>query len=358
MKSNNTWKTSVLVAILTMGALRAAPTEPTIVKLFVRETPITVLGRTVKVVGITQGNGEQGYSPEQAKGFHVDVVNQLPIPTSIHWHCLILPNLMDRVPFVTQDPISPGGSRRYDFPLEQSGSYWMHSHYGLQEQQLLSAPMVIRSPTQSKVADVEFTIMLSDFSFRSPQDILNGLMRKPQAKKGKAQKKDMSDGTAMKISQQKRSLIVQQWDDASKRLVSREVQAALPDIDVKYDALLANQRTIDNPQVFEVNPGQNVLLRMIGAASATNFFIDTGALDATIIATDGEIVQPLKGNFFQLSTAQRLDLLVTVPETGGVFPILALAEGTSLQAGVLLATPGGKIPSSHSGFGHKKRWAD
>ena len=137
MKSNNTWKTSVLVAILTMGALRAAPTEPATVKLFVRETPITVLGRTVKVVGLTQVNGEQGYSPEQAKGFHVDVVNQLPIPTSIHWHCLILPNLMDRVPFVTQDPISPGGSRRYDFPLEQSGSYWMHSHYGLQEQQLL-----------------------------------------------------------------------------------------------------------------------------------------------------------------------------------------------------------------------------
>ena len=348
MHSNNIWKVSLLIAVLATGASRAVSTEstsePKTVRLFARETSIAVLGRTVKVTALTQANGEEGYSPEQAKGFHVEVVNQLSVPTSIHWHGLILPNLMDGVPFVTQDPIPPGGSRLYDFPVKQNGSYWMHSHYGLQEQQLLAAPMVIRSPTQSKVADVEFTVMLSDFSFTSPQDILKGLVGKPQAMKGMTLKKNMSDRKAMSMSEQKRSLTVQKWDDASKRLVSREVQAALPDVDVKYDALLANRRTIDNPQVFEIKPGQNVLLRMMGAASATNFFINTGKLDATIIATDGEDVQPLKGNFFQLSTAQRLDLLVTIPETGGMFPILALAEGTSLQAGVLLATPGAKIP--------------
>jgi Putative multicopper oxidases len=348
MHSNNIWKVSLLIAVLATGASRAVSTEstsePKTVRLFARETSIAVLGRTVKVTALTQANGEEGYSPEQAKGFHVEVVNQLSVPTSIHWHGLILPNLMDGVPFVTQDPIPPGGARLYDFPVKQNGSYWMHSHYGLQEQQLLAAPMVIRSPTQSKVADVEFTVMLSDFSFTSPQDILKGLVGKPQAMKGMTLKKNMSDRKAMSMSEQKRSLTVQKWDDASKRLVSREVQAALPDVDVKYDALLANRRTIDNPQVFEIKPGQNVLLRMMGAASATNFFINTGKLDATIIATDGEDVQPLKGNFFQLSTAQRLDLLVTIPETGGMFPILALAEGTSLQAGVLLATPGAKIP--------------
>jgi FtsP/CotA-like multicopper oxidase with cupredoxin domain len=358
MKSNNTWKVSVLVAILVNGVSRAAPpestTEPKTVKLFARETSITVLGKTTKVMALTQASGEEGYSPEQAKGFHVEVVNQLPVPTSIHWHGLILPNLMDGVPFVTQDPIPPGGSRRYDFPLVQSGSYWMHSHYGLQEQQLLAAPMVIRSPAQSKVADAEFTVMLSDFSFTSPQDILKGLMGKNQATKEKTQKKNMSDQKAMSMSQQKQSLVVPQWDEASKRLISREVQSGLPDIDVQYDALLANGQTVDDPQVFQVKSGQNVLLRMTGASSATNFFIDTDKLNATIVATDGEAVQPLKGNFFQLSIAQRLDLLVTIPETGGVFPILALAEGTSLQAGVLLATPGTKIPKQLFGIRAQK----
>ena len=348
MKSNCTWKAGLFIAVVTIGVLRAAPTETKsgakAVKLFARESPITVLGRTVKLTALTQSNGEQGYSPLEVEGFHVEVVNQLSVPTSIHWHGLILPNSMDGVPFVTQDPIPPGGSFRYDFPLKQSGSYWMHSHYGLQEQQLLSAPMVIRSPTQSKVADTEFTVVLGDFSFTSPQDILKGLIGKTRAMTEKTQGKGMPDSKPMSMSTPKEPLVVQQWDPASKRLVSRKVQAAAPDIDVKYDALLANRRTIDDPQVSEVKPGQTVLLRLMGASSATNFFIDTGKLDATLIATDGEDVQPLRGNFFQLSVAQRLDLLVTIPETGGVFPILALGEGSLLQAGVLLATPDVKVP--------------
>src|SRR5438270_642051 len=197
MKSIYTWKAGLFIAIATVGVLCAAPTqpksEPETVKLFARQSPITVLGRTVKVAALTQSNGEEGYSPEKSNGFHVEVVNQLPVPTSIHWHGLVLPNLMDGVPFVTQDPIPPGESSRYDFALKQSGSYWMHSHYGLQEQQLLSAPMVIRSAAQAKVADAEFTVMLSDFSFTRPQDILKGLMGKAQGMKGKQQEKGMSD---------------------------------------------------------------------------------------------------------------------------------------------------------------------
>jgi len=348
VKSKCTWKACLFIAIATIGVSRAIPGEnesgPKTVRLFARESSITVLGRTVKFTALTQTNGEQGYSPLEAEGFHVEVVNQLLVPTSIHWHGLILPNSMDGVPFVTQDPIPPGGSFRYDFPLRQSGSYWMHSHYGLQEQQLLSAPMVIRSPTQSKVADTEFTVVLSDFSFTSPQDILKGLMGKTRTMTEKTHEKGMPDSKPMRMSERKESLVVQQWDAASKRLVSRKLQAAAPDIDVKYDALLANRRTIDDPQVFEVKPGQTALLRLMGASSATNFFIDTGTLDATIIATDGEDVQPLRGNFFQLSVAQRLDLLVTIPETGGAFPIVALGEGSLLQAGVLLATPDVKVP--------------
>ena len=144
MKLNYMSTASLLVALVATSLTHApekTKSGPKAVRLFVRETPITVLGRTIKLTTITQSNGEQGYSPLETEGFHVELVNQLPVPTSIHWHGLILPNLMDGVPFVTEDPVPPGGSRRYDFTLQQSGSYWMHSHYGLQEQQLLSAPM-------------------------------------------------------------------------------------------------------------------------------------------------------------------------------------------------------------------------
>src|SRR3981189_1319671 len=109
------------------NGLLGASSEP--VRLFVKEVPLKVLGKEVPVIAIEQADGTPGYSPEQSDGFHVEVVNQLKVPTSIHWHGLILPNLMDGVPFVTQNPIPPGESFRYDFPLKQGGTYWMHSHY-------------------------------------------------------------------------------------------------------------------------------------------------------------------------------------------------------------------------------------
>jgi FtsP/CotA-like multicopper oxidase with cupredoxin domain len=87
---------------------------------------LEVLGKEVSVTVIVQEDGTQGYSPDQPEEFHIEVVNQLVGPTSIHWHGLILPNLMDGVPYVTQNPIPPGKSFRYDFPLKQSGTYWMH----------------------------------------------------------------------------------------------------------------------------------------------------------------------------------------------------------------------------------------
>lgn len=153
MKFNPICEVVMLAAIAAVGSLRADSTENNNgskpVKLFVREVPITVLGRTVKVATVDQPDGVHGFSPEKSDGFHVELVNQLPVPTSIHWHGLILPNLMDGVPYLTEEPIPPGGSYQYDFALKQSGTYWMHSHYGLQEQQLASAPMVIRTPQQS-----------------------------------------------------------------------------------------------------------------------------------------------------------------------------------------------------------------
>jgi hypothetical protein len=98
MKFRLVWKVVMLAAIAAVGFLRAGSAEtnlnhPNTVKLFVRAVPISVLGKTVKVVTIDQSDGMQGFSPDQSGGFHVKLVNQLPVPTSIHWHGLVLPNL-------------------------------------------------------------------------------------------------------------------------------------------------------------------------------------------------------------------------------------------------------------------------
>ena len=341
------------------------------VKLFVRETPITVNGRTITMCSVVQADGTPGYLPEQSGGFHVEVVNQLKVPTTLHWHGLTVPNSMDGVPFVTQAPIQPGASAMYDFPLKESGTYWMHSHYGLQEQYLVSAPLVIWNDQERAKADKQFIVTLTDFTFTPPAEILKQLRNAPAmdmggmnmggaAKpadgmggmnmNGAAKPADGMDGMNMNGASAEPAatlppVFTQHWDETNSRLVRAMVNAAPANIDVKYDALLANKRTIDNPEVMTVKPGETVLLRIIAASVASDFFINTGVLDAELLAVDGQPVQPVRGNYFQLAIAQRLDLRVTIPQSGGVFPIIAQGEGTTLQCGVVLATSGANFVS-------------
>src|SRR5215475_14896294 len=167
-------KILLLIAVcFLIGKALGGTSDP--VRLFVKEVPLKALGKEFTVIAIEQADGKQGYSPEKGDGFHVEVVNQLKVPTSLHWHGLILPNLMDGVPFVTQNPIPAGKSFRYDFPLKQTGTYWMHSHYGLQEQSYNSAPLIIWAPEERAKADRQVVVMFSDFSFTPAEQILKGL---------------------------------------------------------------------------------------------------------------------------------------------------------------------------------------
>lgn len=318
----------VVVRIPSIGA-EAGKDLP--IRLYVREVPLKILGKEVKVMAIEQDSGTEGLDPQTSAGFDVEVVNQLKEPTCIHWHGIVLPTSMDGVPYVTQYPIPPNGTMTYKFPLKQSGTYWMHSHFGLQEQTLNSAPLILQSEEQKAKADEQYVVLLSDFSFKPPGQILKEL---------KAGMKKMKGMSATKEMPNKEKLIAQKWDDGAQRFVPATVEGELPDTDVKYDALIANRRTLEDPQVFRVKSGHTVLLRIIAGSSATNFFISTGALNAELIVVDGKDVLPLPGNYFQLGIAQRIDLLVKIPGEGGVFPVLAQGEGTRQQCGVILATEG------------------
>jgi FtsP/CotA-like multicopper oxidase with cupredoxin domain len=331
------------VLMLTSG-LRATGETASPIRLYVREVPLEVLGKEVTTVEIVQENGSEGLYLQKSEGFNVEVVNQLKVPTSLHWHGLILPALMDGVPFVSQEPIPPNGTMAYKFSLVQSGTYWMHSHYGLQEQLLNAAPLIIKTPEEKGKADQQEVILLSDFSFKSPEQILNGLKGGMENMKGMGKSPGPPNMNSMPMKPMKQKLLSQQWDESTQRFWAVAVMSELPDTDVKYDALLANRRTLEDPQLFRVEPAKTVLLRIINGSSATNFFVDTGELMAELTAVDGQDVSALHGNFFQLATAQRIDLRVKIPDRGGVFPILAQGEGTGQRCGVILATEGKAIP--------------
>lgn len=113
--------------------------------------------------------------------------------------------------------------------------------------------------------------------------------------------------------------------------------------DLDYDAYLANDRTLNDPNVVRVDKGGRIRLRIINGSSGTNFFVDLGALNGELIATDGMAVEPVRGSRFPLAIAQRIDLKIQLPREGGTFPILALREYAMEQTGIILTTAGAQI---------------
>ena len=114
-----------------------------------------------------------------------------------------------------------------------------------------------------------------------------------------------------------------------------------PDLnDVKYDAFLANDRTLADPEIVKVEPGGRVLLRIINSSSMSAFHVDLGALDGELIAVDGFEIAPIAGRAFPIAVAQRLDIRVALPRGPGAYPVLALLEGERSQTGIVLVAAG------------------
>jgi FtsP/CotA-like multicopper oxidase with cupredoxin domain len=112
--------------------------------------------------------------------------------------------------------------------------------------------------------------------------------------------------------------------------------------DIDYDAFLANDRTLADPEVIRIEPGGRIRLRLINAASATQFWIDLGALTGTVVAVDGHPVRPVRNTRLPLAMAQRLDVLIDLPGNGP-YPILAQVEGKRARTGIVLAASGAPV---------------
>jgi len=273
--------------------------------LTVTNSTIDVLGKTARVLDIVQPNGTRGIFTAVGRRFRVRLFNQLESATLIHWHGLTPPAHQDGVPIISQPALPPGQSYDYDFPLTFGGTFFMHSHQGFQEQRLLAAPLIIADPADAARDEQNVVVELSDFSFRSPEEIYAQL-RAPGAKQ------PLAPGTR----------------DAN---------------DVNYDAYLVNRRAIADAEIVRVEPRARVRLRFINGATATNFTIDLGSLTGTLIAVDGRAVRPLAVNRFGIGIAQRCDVVVETP-AAGTYPIFAVREADRARGAIVLATRGSRVP--------------
>jgi FtsP/CotA-like multicopper oxidase with cupredoxin domain len=283
------------------------------VALAVQRRTINVFGRLAEVYGIVNAAGGQGIEMLLGERFSARVTNQLTEPTVLHWHGLTPPNPFDGVAMLTQAAIEPGQAYDYDFENLRAGTHWMHSHLGLQEQQLLAAPLIVRETAEPLFDEQDHVVMLHDFTFRPPAEILAEL----QAGGGAHAHHNMAmaPGTEMPGMAN----------------------------DIVYDAMLANERTLDDPEIVQAERGGAFRLRIINAAAASNMWIDLGALTGELIAVDGNAIVPLQGQVFPLAIAQRADIRLQLPKGPGAWPIRFRAEGSLLQSGVILRSGEGMV---------------
>jgi FtsP/CotA-like multicopper oxidase with cupredoxin domain len=338
--------------VSTLARSQAAPSasgggnsEPqTVLRLHRRS--IEVNGKPASVYGIQQPDGTFGIRTEVSQRFRVRVENRIDEPSLIHWHGLTPPWQQDGVPGISGPPIPPGGSADYDFPLRFGGTYWMHSHQGLQQQLLMSAPLIIRDQ-RDRADQQEVVLTLGDFSFTPPEQIFAGLKKggkmssmaapiTPSAPPAAAPPKMKGMGPA-----------------GSAMPAGMERGAATkPDLnDVTYDAFLANDRTLGDPDVVKVEPGGRVLLRVINSSSMSAFHVDLGQLDGELIAVDGFRVAPVVARRFPITVAQRLDIRLAIPRAPAAHPVLAMLEGENKQTGIVLQAgraPLARIPDTAS----------
>jgi FtsP/CotA-like multicopper oxidase with cupredoxin domain len=278
---------------------------------------IEVNGKPASVFGVRQPDGTVGIRTAVGQPFRVRVENHIDQPSLLHWHGLTPPWRQDGVPGVSGPAIPPGGSADYDFPLRFGGTFWMHSHQGLQEQLLMAAPLIVRDQ-RDRPDQQEVVVMLADFSFTPPEQIFAGLRKQSMAGMAGPNGGASTAGMASMGSMPKQG-------------------ATAPDLnDVKYDAFLANDRTLADPEVVKVEPGGRVLLRIINSSSMSAYHIDLGRLEGELIAVDGFRVAPVTGRRFPIAVAQRLDIRVTLPRGPGAHPVLAVLEGERRQTGIVL----------------------
>jgi CopA family copper-resistance protein len=303
--------------------------------LVVDELPVNFTGRTRRAVAL---NG-QVPAPllRWREGDHVTlrVTNRLKTPTSIHWHGLILPNNMDGVPGLTFDGIAPGTTFTYHFPVQQSGTYWYHSHSGFQEQSGHYGPIVIapRTPDPNP-SERDYVVVLSDWSDESPERVF-GNLKKMDGYYNYAQP------TAVDFVRQVRQEgflkalgFRAMWDEM--RMSPRD----LADVSAATYTYLMNGVTPAGNWSALFRRGERVRLRFINAAAMTYFDVRIPGLSMTVVSADGQDVHPVDVDEFRIGVAETYDVIVT-PKDDTAYTIFAQSADRSGYARGSLAPRAG-----------------
>src|SRR5690554_3604284 len=258
------------------------------------------------------------------------VKNNLDVVSSIHWHGIILPTEMDGVPGFSFDGIMPGETFEYQFTLQQSGTYWYHSHSGFQEQTGVYGPIIIDPAKPDPVQyDREYVVMLSDWSDTAPETIYANL--KKQSTYYSYSERTVSD----LFSDIKEKGLLNTWKDRSMWNDMRMSDRDISDVTGAAYTYLINGNTPEQRWQALFKAGEKVRLRLINAAAMTIFDVRIPGLKMTVVASDGQNIQPVTVDEFRMGVAETYDVIVE-PEVGNAYCLYAQnIDRTGFVAGTL-----------------------
>jgi L-ascorbate oxidase len=271
---------------------------------------------------------------KQGGAARIAVSNRLDEQSSIHWHGVLLPFQMDGVPGISFPGIDPGETFTYEFPVTHSGTYWYHSHSGMQEAVGLYGPLVIDPPGPDPIAyDREHVLMLADWSPMHPHAQLRKLK--------------LMSGYFNRRKQTLAGLLAGKDQSLDERLAWARMRMDPTDISdvtgATYSFLINGHGSAENwTGLFA--PGERVRLRIINASAMTNFNFRLPGLPMTVVAADGQNVQPVETDEIQIAIAETYDVIVTPPE-GKAYAIVGEAlDRSGLVRGTLAPRLGMAAP--------------
>ncbi|KJK14778.1 copper resistance system multicopper oxidase [Pseudomonas sp. 2(2015)] len=276
-------------------------------ELFIGQTPVNVTGRPR--TALTINNSLPGPTLRWREGDSVTlrVRNRLNESTSLHWHGIILPANMDGVPGLSFAGIEPGGEYLYRFTLEQSGTYWYHSHCGLQEQAGVYGAIVIepRQPEAHRYQR-DYVLLLSDWSDQAPEALMATLKKQSDAfNYHKRTVGDFIDDVARDGWQQ---TVAERKAWAAMRMSPTD----LADISAATYTYLLNGQPPNGNFTCLFQPGDTVRLRLINGSAMSYFDFRIPGLKLTVIAADGQPVEPVEVDELRIAVAETYDVLVRV----------------------------------------------
>ncbi|GAB3038638.1 MULTISPECIES: copper resistance system multicopper oxidase [Oleiagrimonas] len=298
-------------------------------KLDIAETPVNITGRKVLATAINGQLPAPVLHWREGDLITLDVRNRLPVSSSIHWHGILLPFRMDGVPGLSYPGIAPGGMYRYHFRVKQSGTYWYHSHTRFQEQTGLYGAIVVEPRDGERFpAQRDYVMVLSDWSDSDPETIYANLKKMGDyySRTEPTIPELMRDARAHGISTALKQRLA--WD--KMRMSPRD----LSDVTGYTYTYLINGVPPAGNWTGLFKHGEKVRLRFINASAMTYFDVRIPGLKMTVVATDGQDIDPVSVEEFRIGVAETLDVIVE-PAADRAWTVFAQAIDRS---GFALAT--------------------